>query len=124
MIEIAPMKASLRYFPLALLMALALGAGAAAPALAAPASGVSLVIAKDAVAGTVTLEGGRVYRVTPSTRILGPHGRLIQLSQLPVAQKTGPLSLVSPEATVRYEAEVSGAGRVLQTIEVGAVPAQ
>jgi hypothetical protein len=117
------MKASLRYFPLALVAALALGVGAATPAQAAPESGVSLVIATDAAAGTVTLEGGRVFRVTPSTRILGPHGRLLQLSQLPVAQKTGPLSLISPEATVRYEAEVTGARRVLRTIEVGAAPA-
>ncbi len=114
-----PVKASIRFLSLAVGVALALGVGGAAPARAEPETGVSLVMATDPVMGTVTLEGGRVYRVTASTWILDASGRKLGLSQVPVAHREGPLAVISPEATVRYEADVSDSRRVLYGMQLG-----
>ena len=113
------MKASIRFFSLALGMAVALGVGGSAPARAEQETGVSLVMATDPVLGTVTLEGDRVYRVTAATWILDANGRVLRLSQVPVAQRVGPLAVISPEATVRYEADVSGSRRILYGMQLG-----
>jgi len=82
-------------------------------------SGEALVLAKDVVHGTVTLNGQIVLKVRESTRILAAGGGRIGLAQLPVARLVSGGFEESAEATVRYEARVVGGEMVAEEIQAG-----
>ena len=105
-------------------MAVALGAVllAAGAARAEVEKGTSLVLAKDLVAQTLTLEDG-VYAVSPTTAIVDANGRPLTLAQVPVARSVHGLFEISPQASVRYQARITGDGRrVLERLVVGVPP--
>jgi hypothetical protein len=82
----------------------------AGPATAETLSGHALVLEKDLVQGTVTLDGGIVLRVDAGTRILSQGGQRISLMALPAARHFGGGYLESGEATVHFEARTSSGG--------------
>ena len=92
---------------------------AAGAARAEVERGTSLVLAKDLVAQTLTLEDG-VYTVSLTTAIVDANGRPLTLAQVPVARRVHGLLEMSPQASVRYQARVTGDGRrVLERLVVG-----
>ena len=93
----------------------------AGPATAETISGAALVLEKDVVAGTVTLDAGIVLQVRESTRILNERGLPIPLSALPVARHVDGGYEESREATVRYQARLAGREKIAEEIRAGAV---
>jgi hypothetical protein len=89
------------------------------PATAETIEGQALVLAKDVVQGTVTLDGNIVLQVQESTRIVSADGGRIMLTQLPVARSVGGMFKESEEATVRYEARRVGNALVAEEIVAG-----
>lgn len=81
--------------------------------------GVALVIARDTAAGTVTLEGGRVYHVDVSTRISDANGRRIPLAQVPVAARRGGLHAFERRSTAHFEARRVAGRPTLRTLRLG-----
>ena len=93
--------------------------GLAGAASAETVEGQALVLAKDVVHGTVTLDGQIVLQVQESTRIVSADGGRIMLTQLPVARRHGGLYQESVEATVRYQARRVGAALIAEEIQAG-----
>lgn len=91
----------------------------AGPATAETVEGQALVLAKDVVHGTVTLDGQIVLQVQESTRIISADGGRIMLTQLPVARRTGGGYTESEEASVRYQARRVGNALVAEEIQAG-----
>lgn len=101
---------------LSLGLILALGAGAAG---AESLMGEAVVLRKDVEAGTIEVNGERVFQVTPSTVLAGVDGERISFAELPVAEEVDPgVFEISGEATIHWQGRVKGSGIVLDRIDV------
>jgi hypothetical protein len=90
----------------------------AGAATAQTVEGQALVLEKDIVEGTVTLDGGIVLQVDESTRIIDSDGKRITLVGLLVARRVGGLAEASLNATVRYQAQLVNGKRRAEVLEV------
>jgi len=75
--------------------------------------GTAVVLAKDVAHRTLTLDGERVFQVTPQTRLAGPDGERITLDQVPSAVAEFGGYRVMGHELVEFEAVTRG-----QTLEL------
>jgi hypothetical protein len=91
----------------ALLLVLLLALGAAR-AGADELSGHGLVVAKDVAHGTLTLDGGRLLRISERSVLEGVEGGRITLAEIGVAEDAGGGYGAVPNASVRFEGQPQG----------------
>lgn len=74
--------------------------------------------AKDSVARTVNI-GGELFHVTTSTKMVGPRGKPLSFSQLPVPEVRGAVPPASePGVLVKYAAIAKPGSKDLLTLDV------
>lgn len=88
------------------------------PATAWAEGSVGIVLEKDLERSTLSLDGGTVLQVTPSTVITGLAGQRITLADVPAAESADGGYAVDGDETIQYEASRKGRKLVATSIRL------